>query len=186
MESTHMTYGPIQLVVTVFARTELPREVVEQIRKVREAGTIRMISACFVAKDGDGQIRLVEETDLSDAEAVELRRLAGALMGFGYAGEAGALLGADLAQLAAEAGEFGLTRRELDDIAAQIPGGASALIALFEHRWAIGVKEAVRAVGGQVVSSGFVTADMLIEAGEALAAAEEADEARTEPVRFDA
>jgi uncharacterized membrane protein len=181
-----MTYGPFQLFVTVFPRSELPRAFVEEVRKVREAGTIRVISAAFVSKASDGQLRLVEETDLNDAEAVELSRLAGALMGFGYAGEAGALLGADLAELAMDAGEFGLSQEDLDDVARQIPAGASALIALFEHRWAIGIREARRAAGGQVVSSGFVTAEMLIEAGAALAADEEAEEALAGPTRFDA
>jgi uncharacterized membrane protein len=181
-----MTYGPFQLVVIVFARTELPHELVEQIRQVREAGTIRMISASFVAKNDDDSLRLVEETDLSDAEAAELSRLAGALLGFGYAGEAGAALGADLAQLAAEAGEFGLTRQDLEDVAAQIPAGASALVLLFEHRWALGVKEAILAAGGQLVSSGFVTADMLIAAGAALAEDEAVAEEAAEPVRYHA
>jgi uncharacterized membrane protein len=181
-----MPYGPVQIVVTVFPRTELPPELAEQIRNVRESGTIRVISASFVAKNDDGRIRLVEDTDLSDAETVELTRLAGALMGYGYAGEAGAALGADLAQLAAEAGEFGLTKQDVEDIAAQIPAGASALVMLFEHRWAIGVKQALRAAGGQVLSSGFVTADMLIEAGAALAAEEEAEEAFNDALRYNA
>jgi uncharacterized membrane protein len=181
-----MPYGPFQLVVIVFARTELPHDVVEQIRRVREAGTIRMVSASFVAKHDDGTLHLVEETDLSDQEATELSRLAGALLGFGYAGDAGALLGADLAELAVEAGEFGLSRHDLEDVAAEIPTGASALVVLFEHRWALGVKQAIRAAGGQVLTSGFVTADMLIAAGAALAEDEGAADSLANPGRYDA
>ena len=172
-----MTYGPIQLQVIAFDRADLPRDLIEEIRKVREDGTIRLISATFVAKDEDGRIKLLEHSDLSEDEAAELGRLTGTLFGFGYAGEAGAVLGADIGQLAAEAGDFGLTRGDVEDIAAQIPRGASALILLFEHRWAIGVRQAIRDAGGRILSSGFVTAEMLVAAGAALAEEEDAAEA---------
>ena len=163
-----MRYGPIQLVVVGFGRAEVPDDVVENLRKVRQDGVVRLITASVIAKDAAGQISVKRETDLSDQEAVQLARVAGALLGYGYAGEAGAALAADVAQLAVEAGEFGLRLDDLVGIAEQIPAGSSAMVLLFEHRWAFGVKQAMREAGGEVLAQGFVTPALLLALGRVL------------------
>ena len=163
-----MPYGPIQLVVVGFGRAEVPDDVVENLRKVRQDGVVRLITASVIAKNAAGQISVKRDTDLSDQEAVQFARIAGALLGYGYAGEAGAALAADIAQLAVEAGEFGLRVEDLVGIAEQIPAGSSAMVLLFEHTWAIGVKQAMRAAGGEVLAQGFVTPALLIALGSAM------------------
>jgi len=46
-----------------------------------------------------------------------------------------------------------------------IPDGSAAAIALVEHRWAIGTRDAIRAAGGTAVADAWVHPDDLAAAG---------------------
>ena len=48
----------------------------------------------------------------------------------------------------------------------------TALLVLFEHRWALRLKEALLSAGGVVIAQGMVQPEALLEFGSALAAAE--------------
>ena len=169
-----MTYGPMQLVVIGFGQAALPLDFVNQLRRLRDDGIVRLVDAVFIAKDEHGDLNEIEASDLSEDEAVLLGTLAGALFGYGAAGEEGVELGAELGGLAAEGGEFGLDRDDIDEIADLIPRGSAAAFILLEHLWAIGLKEALQNTNGAVIAHGWVTPDTLIAMGEEAAAAAEA------------
>lgn len=164
-----MTYGPIQLVVIGFGQAALPLDLVDQLRQARKDGVVRIISATFIAKDDHGDVEVIKHTDLTDEERTELGLIAGALLGLGADGQEGAVLGGEIGALAAEQGEFGLTPDELLEIADRIPFGGSALMLLFEHVWAIGLKEAVHDAHGIVLAQGFITPESLVALGAELA-----------------
>jgi uncharacterized membrane protein len=168
-----MTYGPMQLVVIGFGEAALPLDFVNQLRRLRDDGIVRLVDAVFIAKDEHGDLNEIEASDLSEDEAVLLGMLAGALFGYGAAGEEGMELGAELGGLAAEGGEFGLDRDDIDEIADLIPRGSAAAFILLEHLWAIGLKEALQNTNGVVIAHGWVTPDTLIAMGEEAAAAAE-------------
>jgi uncharacterized membrane protein len=171
-----MTYGPMQLVALGFGRAMLPLDFVNQLRRLRDDGIVRLVDAVFVAKDEHGDLTEVRASDLSEDEAVLLGTLSGALFGYGAAGEEGAALGAELGGLAAaEQGEFGLDSEDIDAIADLIPRGSAAAFLLLEHLWAIGLKEAIRNANGAVIAHGWITPAMLIAMGEAAAAEAELD-----------
>jgi uncharacterized membrane protein len=159
-------YGPIQLVVVGFERAAIPLDVVNQLRKVRDAGIVRLVDAVFVAKDEHGDLTAIQATDLSKDEVVLLGTLAGALFGYGAAGDDGLEIGADLGGLAAEEGEFGLDEDDINAIADLIPTGTAALFMLLEHLWAIGLKEAFQNAGGSILSHGWITPRTLIALGQ--------------------
>ena len=161
-----MTYGPMQLVVLGFGRAALPLDFVNQLRRLRDDGIVRLVDAVFVAKDEHGDLNEIRASDLSEDEAVLLGTLAGALFGYGAAGEEGAELGAELGGLAAENGEFGLTADDIDEIADLIPRGSAAAFILLEHLWAIGLKEALRNANGAVIAHGWLTPATLVAMGE--------------------
>ena len=138
-----MTYGPMQLVVIGFGQAALPLDFVNQLRRLRDDGIVRLVDAVFVSKDEHGDLNEIRASDLSEDEAVLLGTLSGALFGYGAAGEEGAVLGAELGGLAAEQGEFGLSADDIDAIADLIPRGSAAAFILLEHLWAIGLKEAL-------------------------------------------
>ena len=169
-----MTYGPMQLVVIGFGEAALPLDFVNQLRRLRDDGIVRLVDAVFIAKDEHGDLNEIEASDLSEDEAVLLGTLAGALFGYGAAGEEGIELGAELGGLAAEGGEFGLDRDDIDEIADLIPRGSAAAFILLEHLWAIGLKEALQNSNGAVIAHGWVTPATLIAMGEEAAAAAEA------------
>jgi uncharacterized membrane protein len=167
-----MTFGPIQLVVLGFGEAALPLDFVNQLRRLRDDGIVRLVDAVFVSKDEHGELNEIRATDLSGEEAVLLGTLAGALFGYGAAGDEGVEIGAELGMLAAEDGEFGLDSDDIDQIADLIPRGASAAFILLEHLWAIGLKEAVGNANGAVIAHGWITPATLFARGEEFAAEE--------------
>ena len=170
-----MTYGPLQLIVLSFDEAVLPIGVVNQLRRLREDGVIRMVDSTFVAKDLHGDIVSIKGSiDLTPDETALLGTLAGALFGYGAAGEDGARAGAELGLLRTADGSIGLTEDDIDEIADRIPAGSSAAFLLVEHLWAVGVKEAVLDAGGSVVAQGFITPETIVRMGEDFA--EEAEE----------
>ena len=170
-----MTYGPMQLVVIGFGQAMLPLDFVNQLRRLRDDGIVRLVDAVFVSKDEHGDLNEIRASDVSAEEAVFLGTLAGALFGYGAAGEEGAARGAEFGGLAAEAGEFGLDGEDIDEIADLIPRGSAAAFVLLEHLWAIGLKEALRNAGSVVIARGWVTPATLIAMGEEAAAEAEND-----------
>ena len=71
---------------------------------------------------------------------------------------------------------FGLSGADIKAIAADLPPGTTALMVLFEHRWAIPLKEAVESAGGIMVAQGIVRPEALVAYGAQLAAASAAAE----------
>jgi uncharacterized membrane protein len=166
-----MIYGPMQLLVIGFGQAALPLDFVNQLRRLRDDGIVRLVDAVFVAKDEHGDLTEIRASDVSEDEAVLLGTLAGALFGYGAAGEEGAQLGAELGGLAAEAGEFGLEGEDIEEIADLIPRGSAAAFILLEHLWAVGLKESLQNTNGVVLAHGWVTPATLIAMGEAAAEA---------------
>jgi uncharacterized membrane protein len=169
-----MTYGPMQLVVIGFDRAALPLDVVNQLRRLREDRIVRLVDSVFVSKDDHGDLNEIRASDLSKDEAVLLGTLAGALFGYGADGDEGIERGAEIGMLAAEEGEFGLGRDDVDEIADLIPRGSAAAFLLLEHLWAVGLKEAIQNSDGAVIAQGWITPATLIEMGEEFASQQEA------------
>jgi len=158
-----MTYGPIQLVVLGFEHAALPLDFVNQLRRLRDDGLLRLVDAIFVAKDEHGELTHIQATDLDHDELVLLGVLARALFDIGETGDI------DFDEifngLDAGHGEFGLSSDDIDEVADLIPRGTAAAFLLLEHVWAIGLKESNRTAGGRVIAHGWVTPQTLIEMG---------------------
>ena len=172
--TSNVVYGPLQLFVIGFGQAALPLDFVNQLRRVRDDGIVRLVDAVYAAKDEHGDLTQIRVTDFSKEEMALFGTLAGALFGYGAAGEEGALLGAVLGEMAAEGGEFGLDSDDMDEIADRIPRGTAVAFILLEHLWAIGLKESLRNTHGAVIASGWLTPATLIAMGEEAAAAAEA------------
>jgi len=158
----------MQLIVIGFGRAALPLDFVNQLRRLRDAGVVRLVDAVFVAKDEHAGLTSIKVTDISEDEAVLLGTIAGALFGYGALGEAGIDRDAEIGMLSAEDGVFGLSSDDIDEIADRIPRGTAAAFLLVEHLWAIGVKEAIHNAEGVVIAEGFITPKTLIEMGREL------------------
>jgi uncharacterized membrane protein len=162
-----MNLGPVQLLVISFEEGKFEGKILEELRRLREHDIIRMIDLLFVAKDEQGDLARVEQSDLSAEEAVEFGALVGALIGFGADGDDGAVTGAEVG--AAAAAENG-SPLEVDDVwflADAISPGTAAAIALIEHRWAVPLRDAIEEAGGSSLLDAWVHPEDLIAIGAA-------------------
>lgn len=161
-------FGPVQIMVVGFAETNFQGEVMSELQRLKDADVIRLVDLVVVEKDRDGDITSVELSDLSEDDRMQFGAMAGALIGLGMEGdeeglEAGAIAGAE----AADEGILG--EEAVWSIADSIPFGTTAAVALIEHRWAIGLRDAIRRAGGVPLADTWVHPEDLIAIGAAMA-----------------
>jgi uncharacterized membrane protein len=172
----HMAIGPVQLIVLGFKSPDFHGEIIEELERLRESGTVRVIDALAVYKDADGEIEVEHLSNLSEDEAIEIGTVIGALVGLGIDGKDGAEAGAIAgAQAASEEGVDIFTDDEAWDILEEIPNDSAAALILLEHHWAVPLRDAIARAGGFRISDGFISPLDLVEIG--LATAEEARQA---------
>jgi len=168
-----MAVGPVQLIVLGFSHPEFHGEIIEELERLRESDTVRVIDALAVHKDADGEIEVVHLSNLSKDEAIEVGSKVAALIGLGIEGEEGMAKGAELgAEMAAEHGIQVFSDEEAWDVLEEIPNDSAAALLLIEHHWAVPLRDAIARAGGFRISDGFISPLDLVEIG--LVTAEEA------------
>ena len=145
-----MTLGPLEYLVVGFEGNRFTGQILRELRAARDKGIIRVVDLLFLTKDESGNLAAMELSDLSGEEAEQLGPIAG-----------------DLLQVF-----------EPDDVeaaASNIPTNSSAGLLLFEHTWAVGLKEAIMNAGGIPLAGGLVAPAVvqLLEAELAGAAGQE-------------
>jgi uncharacterized membrane protein len=165
-----MSFGPVQILVIGFDEPEFRGVIREELERLRTNEVVRLIDLLVVRKRPDGVVERMQHSDLSTEEAQEFGALVGALIGFGADGEEGGEIGAILGAAATEDGHVLDPERSwyIDDA---IPPDSAAAIVLLEHRWAIGLRDAVRDAGGFHLADAWVHPTDLVAIGE-LAGAE--------------
>ena len=160
-----MPIGPVQLIVLGFSHPDFHGEIIAELERLHESGTVRVIDSLAVYKDADGGLEVEHLSNLSEEEAIELGSRIGALIGLGIEGEegieAGAMAGAQEAasgiDIFAGAGEW--------DVIADIPNDSAAALILLEHHWAVPLRDAIARAGGFRLSDGFISPLDLVEIG---------------------
>ena len=143
-----MTLGPLEFLVVGFEGNRFTGQILPELRAAREKGIIRVVDLIFLRKGASGDVAVVEMSDLGGEEAEHLAPLAG-----------------DLTSL--------LSAEDIELLAHDIPSNCSAAIVLFEHTWAIGLKEAIKNASGVAVAGGLVAPEMVRELEEELEAAQQ-------------
>jgi uncharacterized membrane protein len=170
-----MAIGPVQLIVLGFQHPEFHGEIIEELERLRESDTVRVIDALAVHKDQDGEIEVAHLSNLSKDEAIELGSKVGALIGLGVEGEEGMEAGAEAgAEAAAGNGVQVFSDDDAWDVLEDIPNDSAAALILIEHHWAVPLRDAIARAGGFRLSDGFISPLDLIEIG--LVTREEAEE----------
>ena len=157
-------YGPVQIIVIGFENPDPQGEILAELERLRKLEVIRLVDLVVVAKSDDGELAQVQASDLTVDQAAELGAIAGALVGFGAAGEEGAEAGATMG---AEAAEGGLLGEAVWSVADVVPPGSMAAVALLEHRWAIPLRDAVRRAGGAALADAWIHPEDLVLYGVA-------------------
>ena len=145
-----MTLGPIQLLVVGFDRPDFSGEVLAELERLRESDVVRVIDLLVVRKGADGVVQRLHHSDLALGEAEGAGAVVGALIGLGATHIEDGSPPAD---------------EEFWSLEEAIPNDSAAAIALIEHRWAIGTREAIRAAGGVSVTDAWVHPADLAAAG---------------------
>jgi uncharacterized membrane protein len=167
-----MAIGPVQLIVLGFQHPDFHGEIIDELERLRESDTVRVIDSLVVYKDKDGQLEVEHLSNLSQQEATELGSKVGALIGLGIEGEEGMEKGArEGAEVTAD-GVHTFSDEDAWDVIEDIPNDSAAALLLLEHHWAVPLRDAVVRAGGFRVSDGFISPLDLVEIG--LVSAEEA------------
>lgn len=165
--------GPVQLVVVSLDNEKMTGQVSRELHQASETGAIRILDALAIQRLQTGGIVTLSGTDLTPDQRYVYGALLGALMGFGATGtDEGAEVGAEMGAEKFATRTFGLSSKDIQDMAANITPGTTAVMVLFEHLWALPLKDAVQKAGGVVVAQGIVRPEDLIALGSNLAMAE--------------
>ena len=168
-----MTIGPVQLLVLGFNHPDFKGEILAEFDRLKDSDVVRVIDGIAVQKDRDGNVAVLKRSDLNEQEAEEVGAIVGGLIGLGAAGAEGAIAGAILgAEEASDGGIDLLNEEDAWDVIDEIPNDSAAAIILLEHRWAIPLRDAIRAAGGFGLADGFLHPEDLVAVG--LIAADEA------------
>src|SRR5207247_1167701 len=132
-----MAIGPVQLIVLGFEHPDFHGEIIEELERLKESGTVRVIDALAVYKDAQGELEVEHLSNLSQEEAIEVGSVVGALIGLGIEGEEGFEAGAAAGAQAAAEGVHAFSDEEAWDVVEEIPNDSAAALNLLEHQWAI-------------------------------------------------
>jgi uncharacterized membrane protein len=162
-------FGPVQLLVIGFPTDGLKGEILPELQRLREADVVRLIDLLVVAKAEDGEMVVVQTSDLSDDEATAFGAIVGALVGLGAGGEDEAAIGAIAGASELEDGHV-FNEDEVWYLADVIPDGTTAAVALIEHRWAIPLRDKIVDAGGVALVDTWVHPADLVAIGAAASA----------------
>jgi hypothetical protein len=143
--------GPVDYVVVEFpaGASNFTGEMAEELVRLVNSGTIRLIDVLILTKNEDGTVDAMELSDLD--ELGELQALE-----------------AQLAELLAE--------DDVENLAAAMDPGSTAGVLIWENLWAAPFAAAARRSGGQLIATGRIPIQAIIasiEADEATATATE-------------
>ena len=154
--------GPVQVLVVGFDQPSFSGEVMAELDRLGQAGTIRLIDVLLVARGDDGSF---DSLPFPEGAAPGLGRLAAEILGEADADGVGPTAAEDADADGADGAAWSL--------ADAVPVGSSAAVALIEHLWAIPLRAAVHRSGGRALDETWL-APADVERLERLAAGADA------------
>jgi Family of unknown function (DUF6325) len=133
-----MTLGPLEYIVIGFDGNKFDGSIAAEIEKVVEKKIIRLVDVVFVGKDADGNALVIELDNKDDPRFASFAPLLADRMGL-------------------------FTPEDLATIASLLPPDTAGVALLFEHRWAVDIKDAMAAAGGFLVTRTVVPPEVLEE-----------------------
>jgi uncharacterized membrane protein len=176
MTTENITIGPVQVIIFGFDRTDQFRgEVLKELTSLRGRGLIRLLDLFVALKRKSGEIVAVEMNDLTEEESVEFGSVVSKLLGVSNvtAGELAASAVENM--LAAASHSVGLDYNGLHEVVNNLPPDKAFGVLMFEHTWAIPLRDAIRRAGGVPLVQGFITPEALLMVGEELRVIAEAE-----------
>jgi fructosamine-3-kinase len=135
--------GPVDYVVVGFPadKADFSGAMADQLKKLMESGTVRVLDLLMVTKDEDGTVSVAELRDHDDSLVGELRSLE-----------------ADLSLM--------LAVEDVERLGGDLELGSAAAVLVWENTWAAPFASAVRHSGGELLAMGRIPTQALIAAAE--------------------
>ena len=135
--------GPVDYVVVGFPadKADFSGAMADELKKLMESGTVRVLDLLLVTKDEDGTISVAELRDHDDSLVGELRSLE-----------------ADLSLM--------LAVEDVERIGGDLELGSAAAVLVWENTWAAPFASAIRHSGGELLAMGRIPTQALIAAAE--------------------
>ena len=127
-----MTIGPLELLVVRYDGDRGDDAIGRELGALEHAHSVRVVDLALVTRAADTPAETRRVREMTEEELRPFEGATGDLMG---------LLGDD----------------ELDRVAAALPPATTAVVALVEHTWATGLRDAVRRSGGVLVMDEMLT-----------------------------
>jgi len=131
-----MTLGPLEYTVIGFEGNRFNGEIARELAAVVDSGVIALVDLVFVTKDIDGNVAVLEVDNKEDPRFADFAPLLQGLSGL-------------------------LTGEDVLKIGEGLAANQSALVVMFEHRWAVRVKKAIIGAGGVLVARELVSPESL-------------------------
>jgi fructosamine-3-kinase len=135
--------GPVDYVVVEFPadKADFSGAMADELKKLMESGTVRVLDLLMVTKDEDGTVSVAELRDHDDSLVGELRSLE-----------------ADLSLM--------LAVEDVERLGGDLELGSAAAVLVWENTWAAPFASAVRHSGGDLLAMGRIPTQALIAAAE--------------------
>lgn len=135
--------GPVDYLVVGFPadKADFSGAMANELKKLMDSGTIRVLDLVLVTKAEDGTVEAAELRDKDDSEVGELRSLE-----------------ADLSLL--------LAFDDVERVGADLEPGSAAAVLVWENTWAGPLASAIRHSGGELIGTGRIPTQALIAAAE--------------------
>ena len=166
-----MTVGPIQVLIFGFDRIDqFHGEVLTELTNLRGRGLIRLIDIFLAIKNEAGEVKAKTLNALTAEESVEFGKVIGKLLGLTEAQTANMSAALIEKTMAAASHSVGLDYPGIKKVVENLPAGKAFGVLMFEHTWAVPLRESIRRAGGIPIAQGFVTPEALVMVGKELRA----------------
>jgi len=135
--------GPVDYMVVGFPadKADFSGAMADELKKLMDSGTIRVLDLMIVTKGEDGTVAVAELRDREDSEVGELRSLE-----------------AEMSML--------LAAEDVERVGADLDPGSTAAVLVWENTWAGPFASAIRRSGGDLITAGRIPTQALIAAAE--------------------
>jgi hypothetical protein len=140
-----MSVGPIEVIVVEFPGNRFNGKIIPELRRLVDAGTIRIVDGLLVSREEDAAITILEIDQVTgDPDLTALAELFDTLDAL-------------------------ISDEDVDALSDSLEPNSSAAILVFEHTWAIPFRDAIVDSGGVLAAAIRIPADVVDNVIAALA-----------------
>jgi hypothetical protein len=131
-----MVLGPLEYTVIGFEGNNFNGSIADEIARVVESRTIVLVDLVFIGKDENGECTVLEVDNTADPRFAGFVPMLEGINGL-------------------------LTEEDIQAIGVGLDPNTSALVIMFEHHWAVRIKDAIVSAGGRLVARETISPESL-------------------------